>query len=131
MNEINDFYLDERTGKKWIPQRVSESHVYARCDFHGHISHAIFLIQDDGQFGPGNIKRFHSGSMAMTYLRDHSESLPQDYVPSKTRALLETCDPACQEAQERAIREDNTRRYNESKQRGKNFNAGIITEGDE
>ena len=133
MNEINDFYLDERTGKKWIPQRVSESHVYARCDWHGHIFQAIFLIGEGGQFGPKIVKSFQTRQAAETYLRDHSDSLTQDYVPSTTRALLGACDPCSeeQEAEERAIREDNDRRLMESRQKVQDFNRGIKTEGDE
>ena len=127
MNEINDFYLDERTGKKWIPQRVSESHVYARCDWHGHIFQAIFLIGEGGQFGPKIVKSFQTRQAAETYLRDHSDSLTQDYVPSTTRALLGACDP-CSEEQEKAIQADNDRRYAESKQRILDLKNNVKTE---
>ena len=127
MNEINDFYEDPRTGIKWIPQRHSESHVYCRSSFHGHVKHAIFLIGEDGQFGPKIVKGFQDGQAAVRYLRDHSDSLTQDYVPSGTRSLLGDCDP-CQENIDKALHDDNVRRYNESKQRVINLKHGIKTD---
>ena len=126
MTDIQDFHEDT-AGRKWIPQRHSESHVYCRSSFHGHVKHAIFLIGEDGQFGPKIVKGFQDGQAAVRYLRDHSDSLTQDYVPSTTRALLGACDP-CTEAEEKALKAENNRRYLESKQRVINEKMNIKTD---
>ena len=126
MTDIQDFHEDT-AGRKWIPQRHSESHVYCRSSFHGHVKHAIFLIGEDGQFGPKIVKGFQDGQEAVRYLRDHSDSLTQDYVPSGTRSLLGDCNP-CTEAEAAAAKAENTRRYMESKQKVINLKHGIKTD---
>ena len=129
MTDIQDFLDEPKTGRRWIPQRHSESHVYCRSSFHGHVKHAVFLIGEDGQFGPKIVKGFQDGQEAVRYLNDHSEGLPKDFVPSGTRALFNDCDP-CTEEQEKAIKEDNRRRYAESKQRVLDLKNGIKEEGE-
>ena len=88
MGEIQDFYLDPKSGKKWIPQRVSDSHVYCRSEFYGNVSHGIFKIGEDGEFGTKIVKSFQSGTDAMAYLRDHSEGLARQFVPSEVRKIV-------------------------------------------
>ena len=115
MNEINDFYEDPRTGIKWVSQQHTENLVYCRADYFGHIQHAAFKITD-GQMGTKIIKTFSTGPEATRYIREHSEGLPQTFVPSATREILKPCDP-CQENIDRAVQADNVARLNESRQK--------------
>ena len=123
MTDIQDHLTEPKTGKKWIPQQHTENLVYCRADYFGHIQHAAFKITD-GQMGTKIIKTFSTGPEATRYIREHSEGLPQTFVPSATREILKPCDP-CQENIDRAVQADNVARLNESRRKIINLKEGI------
>jgi len=128
MTDIQDHLTEPKTGKKWIPMQHTENLVYCRADYFGHIQHAAFKI-NDGQMGTKIIKTFSTGPEATRYIREHSEGLPQTFVPSTTREIIGECDP-CEEAEAAAIQNDNFTRLQESQQRVINLKNVIKEEGE-
>ena len=128
MENLKDSYTESR-GRVFKPLIYTDDYVFLRSEYHGHVE--LRMCRRDPETGEVFMRRaakftpgFHNPEI---WLREHSESMPQNFVPSTTREIIGECDP-CTEAEAAAIKEDNHRRYTESKQRVINLKHGIKTE---
>lgn len=85
--KILDFYIDP-SGRKWTPDSFTESHVYMRSDFYGHLSFAVFKINNGEVNFPRPVKTFPNGSQAISWIRDHGEGLPKLFISSEVKRRL-------------------------------------------
>ncbi len=120
MENLKDSYTESR-GRVFVPILYTDDYVYMRSEFHGHVE--LRMVRRDPDTGEVSLRRaakftpgFHN---PRAWLMEHSEGMPKDFVPSGTRALLKTCNPACQEAQDKA-RKDYLARMTELKLNGDN-----------
>ena len=127
MKELEDQYTESR-GRVFKPLLYTDDYVFMRSEYHGHVE--LRMVRRDPETGEVSLRRaakFTSGfHNPRAWLQEHSEGMPQTFVPSGTREII-GCN-SCDEAEQAAIKADNHRRLQESRQRVLNLKNNIQDE---
>ncbi len=128
MEEIQDYYTDEHK-RKYEVKLVGENLAYLRGDNWGHVKFLVAPLVD-GVLDLSRAKEFHEKSQAIAFIYQTEQKYPVQYVSTQARAILEKFGKCqdCSEAEAAAIKEDNTRRLQESQQRVVDLKNNIKTD---
>lgn len=89
LNNVLDFYIEDRTQKRFEPADLSTTHIFVRGVNWGHIENRIYRRQPDGSIDiDGSYLAFNDKNYAFAKLKELSDEAPIPYVSSITRAIL-------------------------------------------